>query len=227
MVHGIDFYFLERARAARRVALITLGLAVCGVVVLFGLGRTPPAQLLLRETVRIGLEGERQLLDRVSLQQSPSETERLRSVGQLLTRSARRGGQVVEADRDRRARPHTLPQLEDEGDAEADALARARARASTLPVVASDDLTIEHKVEPLYPETLLEQNIEGKVTVLALIDTTGRVIDVGVQASTGQVLMEQSATTAVLQFRFRPFRVDGVAREVYARIPFAFRIYTQ
>ena len=225
MVHGIDSYFLERARAARRVSLIAVGLGGCGLALLFGLARTPAAQRMMRDTVRIGYEGERQFVERVSLQQSPDPSEQLRDLGQLLTRSAHRGGQVAVVDRDRSARPHTLPQVEGEGDAEADALARARARASTLPVIQSDDLTIEYQVRPVYPEVLLEKNIEGKVTVLALIDTVGRVIDVGVQASTGEALMEQAATTAVLQYRFRPFRVDGVAREVYARIPFAFRIY--
>jgi TonB family protein len=61
--------------------------------------------------------------------------------------------------------------------------------------------------------------------VQALIDTVGRVIDVEVVGSTGETLFEQAATTAVLQYRFRPYRLGGEVREVYAVVRFAFRIY--
>lgn len=225
MVHGIDSYFFERARAARRVSLITLGLSVGGLVLLFGASRTPPVQRALTRTARMGYEGEQHFVQRVALHQSHGSREQLRDLGQITPRAARRGGEVVEVGRDRAAHPHTRPQIEGEGDSERDLLARAIARAADIPVLQSDELVIDHAVTPVYPEALRERNVEGKVTVQALIDTIGRVIDVEIVGSTGETLFEQAATTAVLQYRFRPYRLGGEVREVYAVVRFAFRIY--
>jgi TonB family protein len=226
MVHGIDFYFLERDRAARRVSLIAAGLGALGLVLLFGVARTPPAQEALRQTARIGYEGERHFMERVALHRSRVTTrEELRDLGQIVARRAQRGGEVAEIGRDRNARPHTRPQIEGPGDSERDLLARALMRAANIPVVQSDELVITHAVTPDYPEPLRERNVEGKVTVQALIDTVGRVVDVVVVSSTGEILFEQAATTAVLQYRFLPYRIAGETREVYAVVRFAFRIY--
>jgi len=226
MVHGIDFYFLERSRAARRVSLIAAGLGACGLALLFGVARTPPAQEALRKTASIGYEGEKHFMERVALNRSRVTTrDELRDLGQIVTRRAQRGGEVTEIGRDRRARPHTRPQLEGPGDSERDLLARAMLRAANIPVLQSEELVIAHAVTPEYPETLREQNVEGKVTVQALIDTVGRVVDVEVVGGTGETLFEQAATTAVLQYRFLPYRIAGEAREVYAVVRFAFRIY--
>jgi len=58
-----------------------------------------------------------------------------------------------------------------------------------------------------------------------LVDTAGRVASVDIMASTGERALEKAATEAVWQCQFRPYRVKGEVREVYAVFRFAFRIY--
>ena len=86
-------------------------------------------------------------------------------------------------------------------------------------------MLIEHATTPAYPREQIDAGIEGRVMVQALIDTTGRVVDVQLLASTGVAPFERSSAEAVWQYRFRPYRPEGVTREVYAVFRFAFRIY--
>ena len=44
-------------------------------------------------------------------------------------------------------------------------------------------------------------------------------------AASGEDLLDRAATDAVKQCKFRPYRVEGAAREVYAVFRFSFRIY--
>jgi TonB family protein len=86
-------------------------------------------------------------------------------------------------------------------------------------------LVIDRWVRPEYPRSLLERDIEGKVTLQALVDTVGQVVDVQVLTSTGENLFERAAEEAVRQCRFRPYRPGGEASEFYVVFPFSFRIY--
>jgi TonB family protein len=72
---------------------------------------------------------------------------------------------------------------------------------------------------------LLEKNVEGKVTVQALVDTVGNVVEVQLVTSTGEELFEKAAEEAVWLCRFRPYRAGGEVSEVYAVFRFSFRIY--
>ena len=101
----------------------------------------------------------------------------------------------------------------------------ARAIYRTAPVVQSEELVIERLVRPAYPEDARDANLEGKVAVVALVDTAGHVASVDVMASTGQRTFEKAATEAVWQCLFRPYKVGGKVREVYAVFRFAFRMY--
>jgi TonB family protein len=94
-----------------------------------------------------------------------------------------------------------------------------------VPVFQSEELIIDRLVKPDYPASLLARDVEGKVTVQALVDTVGQVVDVQVVASTGETLFEQAARDAVWQCRFRPYRRGGEASEVYAVFRFSFKIY--
>jgi TonB family protein len=84
---------------------------------------------------------------------------------------------------------------------------------------------IEKLVEPVYPEQAVRNNIEGRVQIQALVDTTGRVVEVQLFASTGEELLERAAEAAVWQCRFRPYLHQGATRPVYALFRFNFRIY--
>ena len=96
---------------------------------------------------------------------------------------------------------------------------------ASVPLVQSSQLVIESLDEPEYPEQLHQQGIEGRVAVMALIDTTGHVADVSVVEPSGHEAFEQAAVTVVRQAKFRPYRQDGATQEVYALIRYRFRIY--
>jgi TonB family protein len=142
------------------------------------------------------------------------------------SRASSRGGNP-RATRAQRpgAMPETRPTIEGPGDALENMLARATARRSDVPVVLPDQLVIDKLVRPVYPEEAREKNIEGKVSVLALVDTTGAVVEVDVVGDSAHHLLEQAAVSAVWQCRFRPYRIAGKPREVYVVIPFNFTIY--
>jgi len=232
MTHGVQGYFIERGRAARRVALIAFSVALAGMVPLVALTLPPfqrPMRELIRQTARFGYEGPDQFVRRISLQRLPGSNVVTREMGAIDTRRARPGG-ALRARRvdDRRAPPEVRPNLVGPGTADVDMLQRAVSRLANIPVVQSEDLVIEHASTPIYPQAEIDQGIEGRVIVQALIDTTGRVVDVQLLASTGVTPFERSSAEAVWQFRFRPYRpegAEGLTREVYAIFRFAFRIY--
>ena len=55
-------------------------------------------------------------------------------------------------------------------------------RSSSVPLVMSEDLIFEKLVRPNYPGGGARAGIEGRFSILALIDTTGRVVEVQVQS---------------------------------------------
>jgi TonB family protein len=229
MMHGAQGFFVERGRSARRVAMLAAGLAVLLLAPLIALTLPPfqrPLREILRRTTRFGYEGPDHYVRRITLQQLSGVHLVLREIGSVDTRRARPGG-AVRARRveDPRAQPETRPNTFGPGMADEDMTARAVSRLANVPVVQSVDLVIEYASKPIYPQAESERGIEGKVAVQALVDTTGRVVDVQLFASSGVGAFERSAAEAVWQYRFRPYRPAGVASEVYAIFRFAFRIY--
>ena len=145
----------------------------------------------------------------------------------MLERSTRRGGARTPASsKSRAAEPQTRSHVPGPGDAPEDLLARAFSRRSDVPVMQSEDLIIEKLVRPAYPEHAYEHNIEGRVAVLALVDTNGRVVEVQVEADDIKARREfgAAASEAVWRCVFRPYRVKGQVREVYAEFHFNFTI---
>ena len=59
-------------------------------------------------------------------------------------------------------------------------------------------------VEREYPPLLRAAGVGGSVTVLAHIDTLGRVVEAEIAVSSGSQALDQAALGAVKQFRFRP-----------------------
>lgn len=229
MTHGVQAFFIERERAARRVALIALALATAGMAPLVALTLPPfqrPMRELIRRTLRFGYEGSDQYVRRISLQQMSGSNVVTREIGAVDSRHARPGGALRARTVDLpNAPPEVRPDVEGLGSSDADMLQRAVSRLANVPVVQSQDLVIVHASTPVYPRAEIERGVEGRVTVQALIDTGGRVVDVQLLASTGVMPFEQAVAEAVWQYRFRPYRPEGVSREVYAVFRFAFRIY--
>jgi len=72
------------------------------------------------------------------------------------------------------------------------------------------------RIEPLYPQTALAGEIGGSVTLLILIDESGRVTDVSVVDASPQDVFEESARRAVAAGAYSPAQKDG--RVVRSRI---------
>ena len=226
MRYGIDEFYLERARFERRLALTTIAVSVVLLGAL-GLASLPSVRRhLALDVERFGFEGRDQFVRRIILESAGPMNLQARPGMTLIQQPSARGGaqtrgqsrspQAVPVMRDRRAGP---------GESSQDLLARARAIYRSAPVIQSQDLVIEQLIKPQYPEDARNRNIEGKVALVALVDTTGRVVSVDVMDSSGERQFEQSAAEAMWRCRFRPYRVRGEVREVYAVFRFSFRIY--
>ena len=80
------------------------------------------------------------------------------------------------------------------------------------------------KVDPAYPGNLIRQQVEGTVTLFAIIRSDGTVADVRVLRGVDDRL-DQYARTALSHCRFMPARKNGTAVDLEAvvRIPFRSR----
>lgn len=230
MNHGIDRFFHERERARERVSLLTVVTSSALFGLLIGPTLFPPLQKvvnkMLPEAMRFGYEGQEQYVRRIELIQSAGNAARLQQVGRVEPKAERRGG---ETDGERSEHPHAKPVVRPgvrgPGTSAEDLISRTVSRLADVPVVQSEDLVIEVLVRPEYPNALLERDVEGRVTVQALVDTIGKVVDVQVMSSSGEDLFERAAEAAVWQCRFRPYRRAGALSEVYAVFRFSFKIY--
>jgi TonB family protein len=81
-----------------------------------------------------------------------------------------------------------------------------------------------HKVDPGYPIELIRQNVQGTVTLRAVIHSDGRVSDVTVLNSPDERL-DSFAQSAFEHWHFRPGMKNGnaVALEAVVSIPFRIR----
>lgn len=81
------------------------------------------------------------------------------------------------------------------------------------------------QVAPSYPPELRKARIEGVVTVIFVLDESGRVEDPRVEASS-RPEFEKPALEAIRKWRFRPGEKDGQPVRTYIRIPMRFRVST-
>lgn len=225
MRHGIDGYYREIARFQRRLSGV--GAAVCAACLgLLAVLHQPPVRDALNDPKRFGFEGEDQYVERILLElRGPEEQLGINSASAAPV-SLREGG-----DRRPPVREGTRPVPEGEkrgtGSGADDFTLEARLRALALvgPVVQSDDLIVETLVRPEYPEEARQKDIEGLVELVALVDTTGRVVQVEIIGGAHQPLLEHAATTAVLRCRYRPYRVRENLEPVWAYFRINFTLY--
>src|SRR5262245_21939891 len=224
MDHGIAGYYRERARCARRTMLLALSMSLGGL----GLLVSPPTDAFLRRmaarTARFGYEGPDQYVRRITLE-NRGRTSTLADMGPLQGSLSTRKGRARDPSRAKVGTPRPQPRFQGPGASDEDLAMRSVTRIPGVPVFQSEELVIERMVKPDYPPSLLERNVEGKVTLQALVDTVGNVVEVQLVTSTGEELFEKAAEEAVWLCRFRPFRTGGEVSEVYAVFRFSFKIY--
>jgi TonB family protein len=223
LTHGIDAYFTEYFATRRRVAVVLL--TVCAVLSasLLVLGRRVSEDLA--DPKRFGFEGPRVWVDRIRLEDlAKRDTPGYFEVTYLTAESRRGGKRSTNASKHPQA-PPVVQKVLGEGEDEQDLLAKARMLSIEGPIVRSEDLIIERLVRPEYPSEAREKNIEGIVEVLALVDTTGSVQQIQIVGGTHEPLLESAAAKAILECRYRPYRVDDQARRVWAAYRIAFSLY--
>lgn len=229
MKHGIQPFFTERSQCRRRVSLLSVAVGAVLLVPLSAMQITSVREAVQRAVpiLRFGVQGPERVVELIRIEATVGSEHRLREVGRVVPRSSAggRGGGTPQVGRKPRAPERSGPRLPGVGEGAHDLVARALASQGGVPIFQSDELVIERLVRPEYPEDARERGVEGKVSVLALVDTMGQVVDAEVMTASGEVLLDHAAELAVRQCRFRPYRQDGASREVYAVFRFAFRIY--
>ena len=224
LLHGIDTFFGEFAANRRRVATILLVASVGFGLVLWLAGRRMVSEVL-DDPKRFGFEGPTQWVERIRLEElAEREAPGLYEIT-YLTAESRKGGKKPT---NQSSHPQAAAQLQKSpglGLDEDDLLAKARMLELEGPVVRSEDLIIERLVRPDYPEEARQKSIEGVVEVLALVDTTGAVLQIQIVGGTREPLLETAAAKAILECRYRPYKVDDHARRVWAAYRIAFSLY--
>lgn len=223
LTHGIQLYFGEHAANHRRVSLVLLCVSAVLSLGMVTMGRRL-AHSSMEEAMRFGYEGPEQWVERIRLEELAREQSPGLYVITYLTMESRKGGKPKE----RASHPNAeaVPQVTNGvGQDELDVLAKARMLSLEGPVVRSEDLIIERLVRPAYPEEARERGIEGLVELVALVDTTGSVQQIQIVGGTGDPLLERAAATAILECRYRPYRIEERSRQVWAAFRIAFSLY--
>src|SRR5215813_1121368 len=96
--------------------------------------------------------------------------------------------------------------------------------ANTKPVRRShmEEGRLLQKVQPLYPPTARQMQIQGEVVLTALIARDGTIE--GLRATSGHPLLIPAAIQAVSQWRYKPYILNGSATEVETTIRVNFRL---
>ena len=224
LTHGIDTYFGEFFANRRRVATVLLAVSAIMAAILVVAGRRVTSEVLV-DPKRFGFEGPKQWVERVRLEQMATyEAPGLFQITYLTAESRKGGRKPKHISSNPQADPVIQKQV-GTGEDEQDLLAKARMLSLDGPVIRSEELVIEKLVRPDYPEEAREKNIEGTVELVALVDTTGSVLSIQIVGGSRDPMLEHAAAKAILQCRYRPYRVEDEARRVWAAFRIAFSLY--
>jgi TonB family protein len=222
--HGIDTYFGEFLANRRRVSGLLLAVSAALSLLIVTVGR-PLTKEVLEDPRRFGFEGPMQWVERIRLEEMATrEAPGFFSVT-YLTAESRKGGKKPEQSSSHPQAEVVPKRVVGTGEDEDDVLAKARMLALQGPVVRSEELVIERLVRPSYPEEAREKNIEGVVEMVALVDTTGSVLQIQIVGGTREPMLEAAAAKAILECRYRPYRVADQALRVWAAYRIAFSLY--
>ena len=227
MDHGTQAYFDGLRRNTRRLSLLCMAVGMAMLAPFLLMRITPLGQAVRRIPImRFGFEGTPRFVELVQVEAQPTAFIAPQAVGPVVVRSGRRGppGSPVPHPKTDAPRARALEGI-GAGEGGHDLAARALASQGSVPIFQSNELVIEELVRPEYPERARDRGIEGHVAVLALVDTLGRVSEAQVVSPSGEPELDRASWSAVLRCRFKPFRQEGRAQEVYAVFRFSFRIY--
>ena len=82
-------------------------------------------------------------------------------------------------------------------------------RDTSLPQPAGQEIVIEHLVEPIYPQSAIDREIEGVAVFVISVDATGEVRNARLVESEVSGDCNIEAQRALLQWRFAPYLVEG------------------
>ncbi len=222
--HGIDTYFGEFIANRRRVAGLLLGVSAMLSLLFVALGR-PFTKEVLEDPRRFGFEGPEQWVERIRLEEMARHDSPGLFAITYLTAESRKGGRKPGNYSSHPQAEPVVKRTIGVGEDEADVLAKARMLALVGPVIRSEELVIERLVRPAYPEEAREKNIEGVVEMVALVDTTGSVLQIQIVGGTREPMLEAAAAKAILECRYRPYRVADHSLRVWAAYRIAFSLY--
>jgi len=97
-------------------------------------------------------------------------------------------------------------------------------RAFMTDVISANQLTLVKSVQPQYPPKAEKSGVEGWVDLDFTVTDTGAVQDVAVDAAKPSGVFEAAASTALLQWRFKPLVRDSKAVATRARIRIRFAL---
>jgi TonB family protein len=103
-------------------------------------------------------------------------------------------------------------------------ICKAKAEVSNKVHVPKDVMMglIAHRVQPRYPVSARQNHIEGLVTLSAVIDECGRVVEV--QPISGPQELVEAAMTAVKQSEYRPYVASGQPKAVETELQVKFTL---
>ncbi|MCK4512068.1 energy transducer TonB [bacterium] len=192
-------------RYRRTIAWSTAGAVVFHVllVLIAATSRERPHLVM-----RSGYRGEFRLLPAISILREPDVTEsEAQARGRELGGSGFRVINLVIAEVEL---PRKTPIK-----AEVEELNRAlgddprNLRDASRPQPAGQEIVIERLVEPIYPQSAIDREIEGVAVFVISVDATGEVRNARLVESEVSEDCNIEAQRALLQWRFAPYLVDG------------------
>ena len=93
--------------------------------------------------------------------------------------------------------------------------------SAPLPIVPP---SISYSVIPAYPESALNNDLEGTVLLSVFVDSSGKAEKVAIKKSSGVVALDASAKTSVSLWKFSPATQGGVAMASHFEVPVSFQL---
>jgi protein TonB len=77
---------------------------------------------------------------------------------------------------------------------------------------------------PKYPDTARRRRLSGTVIIDVVVDSSGHVVDLRLERSSGHTMLDDAAQSAVLGWHFTPATVNGKTLMSKVRVPVTFQI---